>query len=71
MAASGSSKANSPGKLIASPEKSTLGETIESGVTMATIQDDDERLLARIGYKQVYCKRRRSHRLLLTVLFRS
>lgn len=29
------------------------GDTNHPAVVMATIQDDDERLLARIGYRQV------------------
>jgi len=36
-----------------SPRDLTKDAAHASGQPMATIQDDDERLLARIGYKQV------------------
>ena len=36
-------------------EKGDLNQVPTQPVVMATIQNDDERMLARIGYKQVRC----------------
>ena len=69
MAALGPSKAALTEKSEAAfPEKAPLEATAESRSIMATIQDDDERLLARIGYKQACSKPNLLQIFLLTVV---
>jgi len=48
-----SSKSSSP--VVVASNSTNVSKDVEAnpGGPMATIQDDDERLLARIGYKQV------------------